>query len=226
MTTKAKLAAKTRRPLPSENKSIAAPPSAAKQKPIGSNRKTALELYRVNLADVKRSKAWFDERIKFLSTKKITPNRLMVTEEGNKLTSNIEPGKLYSYYYMPKNWKTLPYYDTFPMVFPYDRDSTTFIGLNLHYLDYYYRFEVFRELMKTANNKSLSDDTKLKYNWDLIKSVSRLKPAKHCIKRYLFSHVQSPFLEFTPKDWTTALTLPVERFVGASKQQVWSDSRR
>lgn len=197
-----------------------------KDKSIGSNRRTALELYHVDLKDIKRSKAWFEERVKFLSTKKIRPNRLMVAEEGQYLTDNIQAGKLYSYYYMPKGWETLPYYDTFPMVFPYDRDSKTFIGLNLHYLDYYYRFEIFRELMKTANSKFLTEDTKLQYNWDLIKSVARLKPAKHCIKRYLFSHVKSPFLEFKPNDWSTALTLPVERFVGANTQQVWQDSRK
>lgn len=189
-------------------------------------RRTALELYHVELKDIARSKKWFEERIKFLSTKKVTPNRLMLTEEGDRLTTHLEPGRLYSYYYMPKYYDVLPYYDTFPMVFPYDRDQRGFIGLNLHYLDYYYRFEVFRELMKTATSKHLNETTKLQYNWDLIKSVARLKPAQHCIKRYLFSHVKSPFLEFGPRDWPTALTLPVERFVGATKQQVWNDARK
>lgn len=189
-------------------------------------RRTALELYHVNLKDVKRSKAWFEQRTQFLSTKKITPNRLMVNEEGQKLTTTLVPGRLYSYYYMPKGYDTLPYYDTFPLVFPYDKDQNGFIGLNLHYLDYYYRFEVFRELMKTADNKFLTEETKIRYNWDLIKNVARLKPAKACIKRYLFSHVQSPFLEFSPSEWATALTLPVERFEGASKKQVWMDSAR
>jgi hypothetical protein len=192
----------------------------------GNNRRTALELYRVKLSDVKRSKKWFEERTKYLSTKKITPNRLMVAEEGEKLTYEIVPGKLFSFYYMPKGYQTLPYYDTFPMVFPYDRDATTFIGLNMHYLDYPMRFELFRALMKTATSRHLNESTKLRYDWELIKNVAKMQPAKHCIKRYLFSHVQSPFLEFSPSDWPTALTLPVERFVGASKQQVWTDSRR
>lgn len=192
---------------------------------VGQNRRTALELYRVSLSDVKRSKVWFDERTKYLSTKKITPNRLMVTEEGDKLTHELIPGRLYSFFYMPKYYETLPYYDTFPLVFPYDRDKTHFIGLNLHYLDYQTRFAVFRELLKTSNNKFLSEDTRIKYNWEMIRYVAKLKPAQACIKRYLFSHVQSPFLEFSPKDWPTVMTLPVERFVGANKQQVWQDSK-
>lgn len=198
---------------------------ATKNIPVNSKRRTALELYRVNLNDVRRSKKWFDERMKYLSTKKITPNRLMVAEEGEKLTFDLMPGKLYSYYYMPKGYETLPYYDTFPMVFPYDRDSKTFIGLNMHYLDYQMRFELFRALMKTSTTHRLNESTRLKYDWDLIKNVAKMQPAKHCIKRYLFSHVKSPFLEFSPDEWPTALTLPVERFVGASKQQVWMGAR-
>jgi hypothetical protein len=193
---------------------------------IGQNKKTALELYRVSLSDVKRSKAWFDERVRFLSTKKITPNRLMVTEEGDKLTHELIPGRLFSFYYMPKNYETLPYYDTFPMVFPYHRDQTHFTGLNMHYLDYQTRFAIFRELLKTSNSRFLTEETKIKYNWELIRNVAKLKPAQACIKQYLFSHVRSPFLEFSPKDWPTAMTLPVERFIGANKQQVWQDSTR
>lgn len=192
----------------------------------GDNRRTALELYKVTLSDVKRSKKWFDERTRYLSTKKITPNRLMVAEEGERLTHDLIPGRLYSFYYMPKHYETLPYYDTFPLVFPYDRDQKGFIGLNLHYLDYQPRFEIFRELLKTSNSRYLNEQTKIKYNWDLIRNVAKLRPAQACIKRYLFSHVQSPFLEFSPKDWPTAMTLPVERFVGANKRQVWVDSER
>lgn len=192
----------------------------------GANRKTALELYRVNMSDVKRSKKWFDERIKFLSTKKIPPNRLMVAEEGERLTYQLVPGNLYSFYYMPKGYEDLPYYDTFPMVFPFAKTEGGFIGLNMHYLDYQARFALFRELMKTATSRTLSESTKMQYNWKLVKQMSTLAPAKACIKQYLNSHVKSPFLEFSPKDWPTAMTLPVERFVGASKQSVWQDSKR
>lgn len=189
-------------------------------------KRTALELYRVTLSDVKKSKRWFDERMQYLSTKKITPNRLMVAEEGSRLTWQLIPGKLFSFYYMPKLWEELPYYDTFPMVFPFDRDDKGFIGLNMHYLDYQPRFELFRALLKTANSRYLTEQTKLQYNWDTVKAVSKLRPARACIKRYLFSHVKSPFLEFSPDDWPTAMTLPVERFAKANKQKVWQDSRK
>ena len=193
---------------------------------VGANRRTALELYKVKLSDVKTSKKWFDERTKYLSTKKITPNRLMVAEEGARLTSRIMPGKLYSFYYMPKHYDTLPYYDTFPLVFPYDKYDNGFIGLNMHYLDYQARFALFRELLKVSGRRGLNETTILNYNWSLIKDMAKLAPAQACIKRYLIDHVKSPFLEFSPTDWPTVMTLPVERFVGANKQQVWADSKR
>jgi hypothetical protein len=205
-----------------------APPKTPSTKTVKrhTQKRTALELYGVTLSDVKKSKAWFDKRTQYLSTKKITPNRLMVTEEGDKLTWDLSPGKLFSFYYMPKHAETLPYYDTFPMVFPFDRDKDGFIGLNMHYLDYQPRFALFRELLKTNNSRYLTEQSRLSYNWSLIKNVSKMAPAKACVKRYLFSHVKSPFLEFSPKDWPTAMTLPVERFVKANKTQVWMDSNK
>ena len=96
----------------------------------------------------------------------------------------------------------------------------------MHYLDYKPRFELFRELLKTNNSRYLTEQSKLSYNWELVKRVSKMAPARACVKRYLFSHVRPPFLEFSPKDWPTAMTLPVERFVKASKAEVWNDSTR
>jgi hypothetical protein len=48
--------------------------------------------------------------------------------------------------------------------------------------------------------------------------------AKPCIKRYLFSHVQSRFLEITADEWDIAVMLPVESFAKAKKNKVWSES--
>ena len=43
-------------------------------------------------------------------------------------------GKMYFFYYDPKGKKTLATYDRFPLVFPIERYSDGFLGLNLHYL--------------------------------------------------------------------------------------------
>jgi hypothetical protein len=63
-------------------------------------------------------------------------------------------------------------------------------------------------------------------SWDLVRGVSKLSAAAPCIKQYLFSHVESMFYEIPRDDWYTAVMLPVQRFVGATNQQVWSESKR
>jgi hypothetical protein len=47
-----------------------------------------------------------------------------------------------------------------------------------------------------------------------------------CIKRYLFTNIQSRFLEITADEWDIAVMLPAENFVGATTSKVWSDSRK
>jgi hypothetical protein len=65
----------------------------------------------------------------------------------------------------------------------------------------------------------------MQYDWDIIKSVARLAPAKACIKSYIFEHVESPFMEILPADWYTAALLPSHQFNKASSARVWSDSK-
>jgi hypothetical protein len=72
----------------------------------------------------------------------------------------------------------------------------------------------------------MDEMTRLKYSWQIIDGISRFTPAKPCIKQYLIGHVRSPFRKIDSSDWATAMLLPVERFVGASKQQVWAESQK
>lgn len=193
---------------------------------VGANRRTSFELYHISPSDVKRSRTWFDEQIRHLATKKITPNRLMMGDGGAELTGTLIPGKLYFFYYDPKYKDTLPYYDQFPLVLPYDRDKTTFIGLNLHYLEYKPRMELFKALAKNHGQNMMSESAKIRYSWELIKGVSKTSLAQACIKRYLFEHVKSPYLAVPEESWYTAMLLPVQRFAKATKEHVWRDSAR
>jgi hypothetical protein len=142
------------------------------------------------------------------------------------LTARLMPGKMYMFFYMPKGKDDLPYYDMVPLVLPFARDSTHFTGLNIHYLDYVTRFRMFKELLRITNSTTLTEDTKMKYTWGMIKDVAKMAPAQACVKQYLFSHVKSMFMEVPPTEWATAALLPTHRFVGATQEQVWKDSRR
>jgi hypothetical protein len=111
-------------------------------------------------------------------------------------------------------------------VFPFRKTQDGFYGLNMHYLPYDLRIRLLDRLLVFKSNSRWDETTKIKYSWALIDGVSRYEAAKPCIKQYLSGHVRSQFRQIPSEDWATAMLLPVERFVGASKQQVWADSRK
>lgn len=189
-----------------------------------SSLETIFERYRYDKSIATKSKTWFEQQALLLKGKTgITPNMLFrQTEQTTRLT----PGRLYMFYYDPKYKDTLPYYDTFPLVFPYKKDKDGFMGLNMHYLPYYYRVQLMTRLMQFATNRNFDETTRIKYSWALISGVSKFRFAEPCIKHYLNEHVKSTFLEIPGNDWHTAMMLPVERFVGSNKNRVWGDSVR
>jgi len=184
------------------------------------------EKNRFNLDEVSRkSRAWFEQQVLLMTRKRITPNKV-IQSDPQQLRAQVFPGFLYMFVYDPKLKETLPYYDQFPMVFPFRKVPGGFYGLNLHYLPYPLRVQLLDRLMTFANNTKMDESTKIKYSWQMIDGVSRFKLAQPCVKHYLSDHVRSPFRRIEAQDWATAMMLPVERFQGATKEQVWTDSRR
>lgn len=173
----------------------------------------------------RKSSAWFNQQVLLMAGKRITPNKIL-QNNLSALQTKILPGNLYLYYYDPKTKDTLPYYDKFPLVFPWKANKDGFIGLNLHYLPHQLRVKLMDNLLVFRNNEKMDHTTKLRYSWQLIDGLSKFALAKPCIKQYLYSHVQSPFVRVEANDWGTAMMMPVERFAKAGKDQVWLDSRR
>jgi hypothetical protein len=170
-----------------------------------------------------RSKTWFDQQVLLLSKQISSPTK-MVKDSASQNKSQIIPGNCYLYMYDPKHKDTLPYYDMFPLVFPFAKTKHGFRGLNMHYLAYPIRIKLLDRLQQFRNNDKMDGNTKLRMSWATLNGVSRFNLAKPCVKEYLADHVRSPFVKINSKDWSMAMLLPVERFVGASKTQVWQDS--
>lgn len=193
------------------------------------NNESMLDVFRRNQYNLKntsrQSRAWFDQQVAIIKRQQFTPMKVF----GSKSTtqySNIMPGNLYMFFYSAKHKETLPYWDTFPMVFPFAKTDDGFIGLNMHYLPYQLRVVLLDRLMQFSNNKNMDKTTKIRYSWNLISGVSKFKAAQPCVKRYLNTHVKSTFKKVESSDWATAMLLPVESFRGAAKIQVWEDSKR
>ena len=184
------------------------------------------EKNRYNIKDaVSKSRAWFQQQITLMNKQQIQAMSL-IKSSGEKNTTAVRPGELYLFMYDPKTQDSLPYWDQFPLVFPFRKLPDGFIGLNMHYLPYQLRIKLLDRLMEYKNNSKYDETTRLKLSWNLIQSTSRLKIAEPCIHRYLISHLKSPMKRIDSADWASAMMLPVERFIGASRQQVWSGTSK
>ena len=167
------------------------------------------------------SRQWLRAKVKEL---KPTPSTLMRDRERLKSRSFI--GRMYFYYYDPKTKDSLPYYDTFPLVIPIERYPDGFLGLNLHYIHIKNRIVLLDKLSDTLTDDRYDEKTRLRISYPHLQASSRIFEATPCIKRYLFSHIESRFLEISADEWDIAVMLPVEQFVGASTSKVFSDSRK
>lgn len=179
---------------------------------------------RARAGDTDRSMAWYQTQVKALSAAATRPNKLM--QNTPELTTRILPGGLYMFFYDAKLKDKLPYWDMFPLTLPYRKVPGGFYGINLHYLPYQMRFKLLGALHNYATDDRMNEETRLRVNWKLLTSLSRVAPVDACVKHYLDEQVQSRFLQIKYPDWVTASLLPVERFVGATKQQVWQDTRK
>ena len=160
-----------------------------------------------------------------ISTTAVSANQLY-KQSADSYVTKFTIGNLYCYFYDAKHKATLPFWDRFPMVFPFAPAADGFYGLNLHYLPPQLRAMLMDGLYGLLNNKKYDQSTKLKLTYDILKGAAKTKYFEPCVHRYLLSNVASKFVKIDIVDWETAVFLPVESFVGATKTKVWKDSRR
>ena len=158
--------------------------------------------------------------------KELTPTSRALMADRDRLRSNSTIGKMYFYFYDPKTKDSLPYYDRFPLVIPIESYKDGFLGLNLHYIHPKQRLVLLDKLSETATNNNFDSKTKLRVSYSYLAGASKAFEATPCIKRYLFTHIQSRFLEISADEWDIAAMLPVETFVGATTSKVYADSRK
>lgn len=167
---------------------------------------------------------WLREQAK--GVRNVSNVKALVNQQSDRLVSQLTVGRMYMFAYDPKTKDDLPYYDKFPLIFPFRRVQGGFYGINMHYLPHMLRARLMDNLYTLANNTNKDDTTKLRLSYQLLDSAAKFRYFKPCVKHYLNTQVKSRFLWIPANQWETALFLPLERFTGATKQQVWRDSRR
>lgn len=153
-------------------------------------------------------------------------NERTFLKDTARFTSKPLIGAMYMYYYDAKTKDDLPYWDKFPLIFPFKIVKGGFYGINLHYLPLQYRAILMDALYDIANNRKYDETTRLRLSYDVLSKASKFRYFKPCVKRYLTSQMRSRFLYVYPSEWDIALFLPLERFVGTRKTTVWKDSRQ
>jgi len=175
------------------------------------------------LGGSKDSRDWFRE--KAMEVKNVNPNSFIKSNtELNR--SIIKPGSMYLFNYDPKMKEELPYYDRFPLVFPFKADAGGFLGMNLHYLPPIYRARLMDALYPLVNNQKFDETTRIKASYSLLNSSSKYKYFVPCIKRYLYSHLKSKFLLIPANEWDVAMFLPLQRFTKKNNTYVYSETRK
>ena len=167
--------------------------------------------------DRPRSTDWYKNKIKEFGT----PSALDLIRDGKQATRPFF-GRLNMFIYDPKFKKTLPYYDTFPLVLPIENYPDGFLGVNLHYLPIPLRIRLLDRLVDFSNNTKFDESTKLIANYKKLKNVRLVRPTIH---KYLAGQVKSRFRRIDADEFIIAALLPVQRFRKASDRAVWSDSR-
>ena len=172
-------------------------------------------------ARTKESMKWFRTRVSQI--KRV--NSREIQAEARQKSRHLF-GEMYMMFYDPKHKKTLPYYDRFPLVIPFQKAKGGFLGLNLHYLPHGLRAKFLDQLYDTTTNDKYDNTTRFRLTYDILQKVSSNNAFEPCVKHYLSSHIRSKLGVVDAADWEIAIFLPTEQFKKASVAKVYTDSRR
>lgn len=190
-----------------------------------------LKNLKINSDSVKKAAEWFKQKIRDL--------HLQTIPHGIGLTTTTTPliGHMFLYNYDAKYKEKLPYWDTYPLVLPFNVKSDRFWGINLHYLPPEYRLMLLGALNKLVVDSKISNQKRMEMSWNILSGSTRLNYIKPTVHQYLLkgNHVKSKLLLIDSEEWYNAVLLPLEafkgmnkdgKFVTVDKKQVWRDSLR
>lgn len=175
-----------------------------KPEEVGTHTQLSLEWFRTNIRRI------FDRRM-----------NEKVYLDGTKV-GEIQEGNMYMMFYNAKTKKKLPWYDRFPLVIPFDKRSIEngFYGINLHYIPPLYRQSLLEEMYKYSKGEGVEID------YQYLRTVSRLRPAIPCVKRYLWSRIKRVPLQVQKEYWDVAAMLPTADFGDVNTNTVYAESRK
>ena len=165
-----------------------------------------------------KSTQWYRDKIKEFGQ----PGAMDLIRDG-KQSRTPHYGRMNMFFYDPKGRKTLPYYDTFPLVLPIERYPDGFLGINFHYLPMGLRLKLLDRIVDFSSNTKFDESTTIDANYSQLKNIREIKPT---LKRYLAGRVKTRFRRVDADEFTVAALLPIARWKNGSQAEVYKDSRK
>lgn len=183
--------------------------------------------YKFTLRSTVEAIQWFKTKVKSLKDDRYVNKQEEQKKERDFLSTvshdTFEVGKMYLFHYDPLGKKTLPYYDTFPLILLMGTKRGGFYGINLHYIPVEVRMILLSNLLDKAVLKG-GELERLRISYDIVKNVTTFQAFKPCFKQYSTQQIKSSIKLIQPEDWAFAAALPIENFKKQTKQQVWKES--
>ena len=173
-------------------------------------------------ANTKASRDWFFDKMEEISTTRVDRNKM---RNNAPVAGNYFAGRMYMFFYKPKNRSTLKYYDRFPLVIMLEKYKEGFLGLNLHYLPIDLRQRVYYNLLTRVSNKRFDRTTRFKIDYEYLISKTFLRAHKPCLKRYRMDQIVGRVANVPSNEWEVAVHLPTAYFKKATATKVHKDSR-
>ncbi len=171
----------------------------------------------------RESRAWFRRKVQ--NMRNINRRELMREDPIQSKAKSVS-GSMYMFFYDAKHRKTLPYWDSFPLIIAVGPAEKGFYGMNLHYLPIPLRAKFLDALMDITNNNKYDETTKFEVSYEYLNRAAKFKYFKPCFKHYLTTQVEGKLAYVPPPEWEIATFLPVAQWNKSSAGQVYKDSRR
>ena len=118
---------------------------------------------------IRKTAAWYRNAVSSIADR-TSARRLM---GQGKLIGRPSIGRLNMFFYDPKYKKTLPYYDTFPLVLPLERIPGGFAGINFHYLRPGARFTLLQRLQRfSTRGGEVTSRNSFDVSYNRVKNIS------------------------------------------------------
>ena len=82
------------------------------------------------------------------------------------------------------------------------------------------------QLLIEYNKSKIIDRINVFFGYKFVKSISRLRWAKPCIKQYYYGNIDSMVCQIMPEHWSLVTMLPVQKFKGENANTVYKNSAR